>query len=100
MMENSTSKTISRWSLFGPPPILEGEDAAAYDELFGRRLAAELYYNPSRGYKKGVAAKGAYLVATSASSARFGFSQCGREGVDDVHEFKRRPCLAGSLCLN
>ena len=40
MMENSTSKTISRWSLFGPPPILEGEDAAAYDELVGRICAA------------------------------------------------------------
>jgi hypothetical protein len=35
-----TPKEISRWSLFGPPPILEGEDAAAYDELFGRVFAA------------------------------------------------------------
>jgi hypothetical protein len=35
-----TPKEISRWSLFGPPPVLEGEDAAAYDELFGRVCAA------------------------------------------------------------
>ena len=35
------SKEVSRWSLFGPPPILEGEEAAAaYDELFGRVCAA------------------------------------------------------------
>ncbi len=40
MMQNSTSNAISRWSLFGPPPILEGEDAAAYDELCGRVCAA------------------------------------------------------------
>ena len=36
----SASKEVSRWNLFGPPPILEGEDAAAYDELFGRVCAA------------------------------------------------------------
>src|SRR5208282_342377 len=36
----SASKAVSRHSLFGPPPILEGEDAAAYDELFGRVCAA------------------------------------------------------------
>ncbi len=36
----STSKAVTRHSLFGPPPILEGEDAAAYDELFGRVCAA------------------------------------------------------------
>ncbi|MGA2312462.1 MAG: hypothetical protein ABSF87_08875 [Xanthobacteraceae bacterium] len=36
----SASKEVSRWSLFGPPPILEGENAAAYDELFGRVCAA------------------------------------------------------------
>ena len=36
----STSKAVTRRSLFGPPPILEGEDAAAYDELFGRVCAA------------------------------------------------------------
>jgi hypothetical protein len=35
------STAISQRSLFGPPPILEGEeDAAAYDELFGRVCAA------------------------------------------------------------
>ncbi len=36
----SASKEVTRHSLFGPPPILEGEDAAAYDELFGRVRAA------------------------------------------------------------
>ena len=40
MRKKSTSKAISRHSLFGPPPIFEGEDAAAYDELFGRVCAA------------------------------------------------------------
>jgi len=41
MRKKSTSKALSRHSLFGPPPILEGEeDAAAYDELFGRVCAA------------------------------------------------------------
>ena len=40
MRKKSTSKAVSRHSLFGPPPILEGEDAAAYDELFGRVCAA------------------------------------------------------------
>jgi hypothetical protein len=40
MSKMSTSKAISRHSLFGPPPILEGEDAAVYDELFGRVCAA------------------------------------------------------------
>jgi len=36
----SASNAVSPLSLFGPPPILEGEDAAAYDELFGRVCAA------------------------------------------------------------
>lgn len=36
----SASKAVSRHNLFGPPPILEGEDAAAYDELFSRVCAA------------------------------------------------------------
>jgi hypothetical protein len=40
MSKKPTSKALSRWSLFGPPPVLEGEDAAAYDELFGRVSAA------------------------------------------------------------
>jgi hypothetical protein len=34
----STLKAVG--SLFGPPPLLEGEDAAAYDELYGRICAA------------------------------------------------------------
>jgi hypothetical protein len=29
-----------RFALFGPPPVLEGEDAALYDELVGRMWAA------------------------------------------------------------
>jgi len=29
-------KTLSRFSLFGPPPLLEGEDPAAYDEIVAR----------------------------------------------------------------
>jgi hypothetical protein len=40
MSKKSTSKVISGASLFGPPPVLEGEDGAAYDELFGRVCAA------------------------------------------------------------
>jgi hypothetical protein len=40
MGKKSASTAISHHSLFGPPPILEGEDAAAYDELFGRVCAA------------------------------------------------------------
>ena len=40
MRKNSTSKAIRHHNLFGPPPILEGEDAAAYDELYGRVCAA------------------------------------------------------------
>ena len=40
MSKKSTSKAISRHSLFGPPPVLDGEDPAAYDELFGRVSAA------------------------------------------------------------
>ena len=40
MSKKSTSKAISRRSLFGPPPVLAGEDAAAYDELLGRVCAA------------------------------------------------------------
>ena len=40
MRKKSKSKAVSRYSLFGPPPILEGEDSAAYDELFGRVCAA------------------------------------------------------------
>jgi hypothetical protein len=40
MERRRIGKALSRYSLFGPPPILEGEDAAAYDELFGRVCAA------------------------------------------------------------
>ena len=41
MGKKLTSTAISRRNLFGPPPILEGEeDTAAYDELFGRVCAA------------------------------------------------------------
>ena len=36
----SASKAVTPWRLFGPPPILEGEDAAAFDELFRRVCAA------------------------------------------------------------
>ena len=41
MGKKPASTVISQRSLFGPPPILEGEeDAVAYDELFGRVCAA------------------------------------------------------------
>jgi hypothetical protein len=41
MGKKLTSIAISQRNLFGPPPILEGEeDTAAYDELFGRVCAA------------------------------------------------------------
>jgi hypothetical protein len=36
----SKLKAVSEHSLFGPPLVIEGEDAAAYDELFGRVCAA------------------------------------------------------------
>ena len=31
---------MQRLALFGPPPLLEGEDAAAYDQLVARIYAA------------------------------------------------------------
>ena len=40
MSKVSTLKAVSWHSLFGPPPLLEGEDAAAYDEFYGRVCAA------------------------------------------------------------
>lgn len=40
MSKQTKSKGLSGDSLFGPPPVLEGEDAAAYDELLGRVYAA------------------------------------------------------------
>ena len=36
----SGSKAPSRLNLFGPPPLLEGEDRAAYDELAARVFSA------------------------------------------------------------
>src|SRR5262245_3574557 len=39
MSKTSLSKAMDH-RLFGAPPILEGEDAGAYDELFGRICAA------------------------------------------------------------
>jgi hypothetical protein len=38
--KKDTPKAISRSGLFGPPPVLEGEDAAAYDELLAHVCAA------------------------------------------------------------
>jgi hypothetical protein len=40
MRKGSTLKAVSEYRLFGPPLIIEGEDAASYDELFGRVRAA------------------------------------------------------------
>jgi hypothetical protein len=40
MGKKRASTVISQRSLFGPLPILEGEDPAAYDELSGRVCAA------------------------------------------------------------
>ena len=40
MKKKNTSTAVSRSSIFGPPPVLEGEDAAAYDELLGHICAA------------------------------------------------------------
>src|SRR6516165_4646960 len=50
MSRKSTSKTkiaalsvpgrAQRLALFGPPPLIEGEDAAAYDQLLDRSGAA------------------------------------------------------------
>jgi hypothetical protein len=36
----SKLKAVRLHSVFGPPPLLEGEDAAAYDEFYGRVCAA------------------------------------------------------------
>jgi hypothetical protein len=38
--DTSAVAKIQRLTLFGPPQLLEGEDAAAYDELLGRAYAA------------------------------------------------------------
>jgi hypothetical protein len=40
MSKRSISKAVDRHRLFGAPPILEDEDAAAYEEFFGRIWAA------------------------------------------------------------
>ena len=40
MSKESTSTAVTRSSVFGPPLVLEGEDAAAYDELLARVRAA------------------------------------------------------------
>lgn len=40
MSTESKSKAVRSHSIFGPPLLLEGEDVAAYDELFGRVCAA------------------------------------------------------------
>jgi hypothetical protein len=40
MSKLSTLTAVSEQSLFGAPPLLEGEDVAAYDELYGRVCAA------------------------------------------------------------
>jgi len=40
MSKKPTLKAVSRRNLFGPSPVLEGEDAAAYDELLDRVRAA------------------------------------------------------------
>ena len=40
MSKVSTLTAVSERGLFGPPPLLAGEDAAAYDEFYGRVCAA------------------------------------------------------------
>ena len=40
MREGSALKAVAKHSLFGPPLVIEGEDAAVYDELYGRVCAA------------------------------------------------------------
>jgi hypothetical protein len=40
MEKRSTLKAVSEQSLFAPPPVIEEEDAAAYDEFYGRVCAA------------------------------------------------------------
>ena len=41
MSKKSKSKAISPTSLYGPPPVLEGEDSAAYDELLAASHAKQ-----------------------------------------------------------
>jgi hypothetical protein len=40
MKKKTRSRVVNSDSLFGPPPVLSGEDAVAYDELIGRVYAA------------------------------------------------------------
>jgi hypothetical protein len=40
MRRGSALRAVSEYRLFGPPLVIEGEDAASYDELFGRVCAA------------------------------------------------------------
>ena len=40
MKKKTRSRVVNSDSLFGPPPVLIGEDAVAYDELIGRVYAA------------------------------------------------------------
>ena len=37
---SAADRSAKRLALFGPPPLIEGEDAAAYDELLVRTSAA------------------------------------------------------------
>jgi hypothetical protein len=39
-IKDCTPKPVARLALFGPPLLIEGEDAATYDELLARMLAA------------------------------------------------------------
>ncbi len=36
----SAPARVQRFAFFGPPPVLEGEDAALYDDFVGRMYAA------------------------------------------------------------
>jgi hypothetical protein len=40
MKKKTTSRSVNSNVLFGPPPILAGEEETAYDELIGRIYAA------------------------------------------------------------
>jgi hypothetical protein len=40
MKKKTRSRVVNSDSLFGPPPVLIGEDAIAYDDLIGRVYAA------------------------------------------------------------
>jgi hypothetical protein len=40
MKKKTTSRSLNNNVLFGPPPLLAGEDETTYDELIGRVYAA------------------------------------------------------------